>query len=159
MSQINNPETLAQFLVKAKIATYASGTSQFAVAAGLPGSQQLEYQQGELLYKDVYFGGLGFVGLETVYLGGKPIWGMSYYGTVIPGSDETQLAGMPSFLKAALREIPLKAPYRGPQSFQQAAYRYENQIHGQLHQFHGSEIIYHAEQAIYQLHYSGGIVR
>ena len=150
---------LAQFLVEAKIATYASGTDRFVVPGALPGAHQLEFQQGPLLYRDVYFGGLGFVGLETVSEVGKTIWGMSYYGTVLPGSGETQLAGMPPFLKAALRKIPREAPYRGPADYQQGAYRYENQIHGEIDQFHGTEMIYFGEQAIYQLHYSGGAVR
>lgn len=150
---------LSQFLVEAKIVTYASGSDEFAVPAALPESNHLEYQQGDLLYKDIYFGGLGFIGMESVYLAGKPIWGMSYYGTVLPESGETQLAGMPPFLKAVLRKIPQEAPYRGPESFQQGTYRYENEIHGQLTQFYGTEIIYYEGQAIYQLHYSGGSVR
>ena len=160
MMQLPIPEIeLSRFLVEAKNATYASGTDQYSVPAALPASHQLEYQQGDLSYKDIYFGGLAFIGVETAYFSGKPIWGMSYYGTVLSGSGETQLAGMPPFLKAALRELPREAPYRGPESFQQGDYRYANEIHGQFSQFHGTEIIYHKEQAIYQLHYSGGVIR
>ena len=48
---------------------------------------------------------------------------------------------MPAVLKAALRALPLDAPYRGPVSFQEGQYHYENEIYGQLFSFHGTEII------------------
>jgi hypothetical protein len=151
-----DPQRLSEFLVRAKIVTYASGSDAFTVAPVLANSHQLEFTEGGLLYRDIYYGGLHFIGMETVFQAGKPIWGMSYYGGVLPGSSENQLAGMPPFLKAALREVPLAAPYRGPASFQQGEYSYENEIHGNLLSFHGTEIIRINAQDIYKLHYSGG---
>jgi len=148
----------AHFLVRAKIATYASGSAEFSVPAALAASHQLEYREGELLYRDVYYGGLHFIGMEVVFEGEKPAWGMSYYGSVLPGSSETQLAGMPPFLKAALRQVQPEAPYRGPASFQQDGYRYRNEIHGETRSFHGVETIYQGEQPVYRLSYSGGLV-
>jgi hypothetical protein len=65
---------------------------------------------------------------------------------------------MPLILKAALREVPFAAPYRGPASFRKDGYRYENDIHGNISSFHGTEIILVSDQAIYRLYYSGGIV-
>jgi hypothetical protein len=153
-----NLEELARFLVKAKIFTYASGNEEFAVKAALTNSHQLEYLEGNLLYRDIYYGGLHFIGIETVFRGEQPIWGMSYFGGVLPGSSEDQNAGMPSVLKAALRGVPLEAPFRGPESFQKGAYRYDNEILGDIMAFHGIETIRLDGQAIYQLHYSGGII-
>jgi hypothetical protein len=149
---------LCQFLVKAKIATYASGSDAFAVSPVLPSAHQLEYADGDFLYRDFYYGGLHFIGLETVFQGEQAIWGMSYYGGVLPGSSEEQIAGMPPVLKAALRQVPLEAPFRGPETFKKGEYLYENEIYRDLFSFHGSEIISIQGQAIYQLHYSGGMV-
>lgn len=151
-------EKLARFLVKAKIFTYASGTDEFNVTPTLADSHQLEYMDEDLLYRDIYYGGLHFIGMETIFRNEKPIWGMSYYGGVLSGSSERQIAGMPSVLQAALREIPLEAPFRGPVFFQKDDYIYENEIHGDTPSFNGTEIIRFQEQAIYRLYYSGGVV-
>jgi hypothetical protein len=152
-------EELAQFLVKAKIITYASGSDEFTVAPALADSHQLEYAEGNLLYRDIYYGGLHFIGMETVFRDEKPIWGMSYYGSVLSGSSEDQIAGMPSVLKAALREVLVEAPFRGPKSFQEGDYCYKNEIHGNPQSFYGVETISIQEQAIYRLRYSGGIIQ
>ena len=152
-------EKLARFLVKAKIVTYASGNDEYAVPPVLAGSHQLEYFDGILRYRDIYFGGLHFIGIETVFKKEQPFWGMSYYGGVLPDSDDLHIKGMPPVLKAALCEAPLEAPYRGPASFQVGDYFYENKIHGDIMSFHGTEIIRIQEQTIYQLRYSGGVVK
>ena len=153
-----SPDKLGQFLVKAKIVTYASGHDEFTVSPALADSHQLEFTKGKLLYRDIYYGGLHFIGMETVFQEGQTIWGMSYYGGVLPGNSENQVAGIPPFLKAALREIPLEAPFRGPETFKEGEYLYENIIYGDLFKFHGTETINVKGQPIYQLHYSGGIV-
>lgn len=158
MTSTINFEELTQFLVKAKIATYASGSDVFTVTPALSDSHQLEYAEGNLLYRDIYYGGLHFIGMETVFREEQPIWGMSYYGGVLPGNSEDHIAGMPTVLKAALREIPLAAPFRGPETFQEGEYRYDNDIHGKVLSFYGIETISLNKQAIYQLHYSGGMI-
>lgn len=158
MLKANDQKELAQFLVKAKIATYASGSNEFTVKPDLIASHQLEYSEGALLYRDIYYGGLHFIGVETVFRGEQPIWGMSYYGGVLPESSQDQTVGMPDVLKAALREVPLEAPFRGPESYRQGKYCYDNKIVGDIFDFHGTEIIALDGQAIYRLHYSGGII-
>jgi len=145
-----------QFLKRAKIATYASGSDDFSVSPALANSHQLEYGEEEMLYRDIYYGGLHFIGMETVFLSRQAIWGMSYYGGVLPGGSEEQIAGMPPVLKAALREVPIEVPFRGPATFQKSEYAYKNEIHGNIFSFHGTEIIHFQELAIYKLHYSGG---
>ena len=156
-SNIELPK-LAQFLVKAKLVTYASGNLNYAVDPALAGSHQLEYFDKDLHYRDIYYGGMHFIGMETVSRIEEPIWGMCYYGGVLPDSDDKQVAGMPSFLKAALCEVPLDAPYRGPNSFKMGDYIYENEIHGNILSFHGTEFIKFQGHAIYNLRYSGGLV-
>jgi len=154
----NDQNDLAQFLVKSKIATYASGSDEFTVTPALIDSHQLEYTEGKWLYRDIYYGGLHFIGMEIVFRGEQPIWGMSYDGGILPESSQDQTDGMPDFLKAALREVPIEAPYRGPESFQEGRFRYQNQIFGDISDFHGTENITLHGQAIYRLHYSGGII-
>jgi hypothetical protein len=44
------------FLIKAKKATYASQGDNASVTPLLEGSRQLEFQEGNFLYRDVYFG-------------------------------------------------------------------------------------------------------
>jgi len=151
-------EKLALFLVKAKISTYASGSDEYVVTSALAVSHQLEYLEGNMLYRDIYYGGMHFIGMETVFRNELPIWGMCYYGGVLPNSDEQHIAGMPPVLKAALRQIPLDAPYRGPRICQKDDYLYENIIDGDILSFHGTEIIGVQGQAIYRLRYSGGKV-
>jgi len=158
MSTTFKPDELNQFLVNAKIVTYASGGDEFTITPALDDSHQLEFADGKFLYRDVYYGGRHFIGMETVFQKAQPIWGMSYYGGVLPGSSESQIAGMPPFLKAALREIPLEAPFRGPKTFGKGEYLYKNKIQGDVIKFHGTETISFKGQQIYQLHYGGGII-
>ena len=65
-----------RFLCDAKRATYASQDGQTRVKPALKGAHQLEFLQGPLFYRDVYFGGDFFIGQETVYFQGTPLWGM-----------------------------------------------------------------------------------
>ena len=69
---ISHTEFMA-FLVTAKRQTYAAQGDDATVTPLLPGSRQLEYQQGVLCYRDIYFGGAYFVGQETVYEGHTPV--------------------------------------------------------------------------------------
>ena len=65
---------------------------------------------------------------------------------------------MPPVLKAALRDVPLEAPFRGPKFYKFSGYQYENEYQGDLSSFHGTEIIHVNEQIIYRLNYAGGMV-
>ena len=159
MFSTTDVEKLAQFLVKAKTVTYASGNQDFAVSPALSGSHQLEYVEKDLQYRDIYYGGIHFIGMETVFEKEIPIWGMCYSGGVLPDSDDEHTAGMPPFLKAALLKVPLKAPYRGPESFQMGDYIYENKINGDIFSFHGTEVIRFQHHPIYNLRYNGGLVK
>jgi len=75
-------DELIAFLIAAKRRTYAAGGggSEAVVTPLLPGSHQLEYREGSLLYRDIYFGEAYFVGQETVYAGSSPLWAMCYAG-------------------------------------------------------------------------------
>jgi hypothetical protein len=107
------------FLVNAKRQTYAAQGDDATVTPLVPGSRQLEYQEGALLYRDIYFGGGYFVGQETVY----------------------------------------ERPYRGPNQWREGAYVYTDETQGDVERFWGVETITHEAQVVYQLRYSGGLLR
>ena len=147
-----------QFLVEAKISTYASKSGEFIVNSILPHSHQLEFEDGPLLYRDIYYGGIHFPGMEMIFSESAPIWTMTYYGGLTHGTKPDEIGEMGDVLKAALREIPVSAPFRGPEIFKMDDFVYTNEIHGDLLQFSGQEYIYKADKKIYHLEYSGGLV-
>ena len=61
------------FLRHAKLATYAAQGDDASVAPLLGGSKQLEYRDGDWLYRDIYFGMLRFVGQEVVCEADRPV--------------------------------------------------------------------------------------
>ena len=148
----------SQFLVTAKTATYASKSDQFVVDPILPYSHQLEYTAPPLRYRDIYYGGFHFPGLEVVFHQELPIWAMTYYGGFTPGTQADEAGAMGDVLKAALRNVPLAAPFRGPEIFRQGEFTYTNEMRGDLLQFLGQEFIYREDKKIYHLEYSGGVI-
>jgi hypothetical protein len=160
-----NREFFVSFLITAKQHTYAAqGGAGASVTPFLPGSHQLEYSAGQLLYRDVYFGSEYFAGQETIYYDASPVWSMVYAGgglKNVPRSirDVVKVPQMYAFLQAALRHAPAEHPYRGPALWQAADFTYSNEIHGDLERFWGIEAISYQDVAVYQLHYSGGVLR
>lgn len=52
---MNFADSFLPFLIRAKKETYASQGDDAAVFPILEGSRQLEYREGEYLYRDIYF--------------------------------------------------------------------------------------------------------
>jgi hypothetical protein len=96
-----NKEELARFLFKARENTYAGGTGK--VESALKDACQLEYSEGDYLYRDVYYNGKnGFMGLEGIYYQNKLVWGMSYTG-IYTGINEEEID---KILRPALLDNP-----------------------------------------------------
>jgi hypothetical protein len=152
---------LATFLFEAKRRTYAGLDDDASVAVPLlAGSKQLEYQIGSYAYRDIYFGMGFFVGQETVSKDEKLLWSMWYSGGVLPDiSDRGLVLAIYKFLRKALLEARIDCPYRGPASFVADDMSYSNTVAGNLACFHGVEQIAQFDKAIYELHYSGGMLR
>jgi len=152
-------QRLTHFLIAAKQQTYAAGGSGSAAVVPplIPGSHQLEYRQGDFLYRDIYFGEAHFAGQEVVCFRGTPIWSMCYAGgwtNSLEGPEEAiRLAGI---LQAALRLVPSEMPYRGPSHYLETPYAYHNEARGALHRFEGGETIQRDGVVLYQLFYTGG---
>jgi hypothetical protein len=154
------PETFVAFLVTAKHQTYATQGDDATLSPLLPGSHQLEYRDGSLLYRDIYFGGAYFVGQETVYHNSSALWAMVYAGGLTSVvARPADMRRVYDFLRAALRQVTTKRPYRGPSTFHQGEYRYRDESQGDVDDFWGVETITHQDQHVYHLRYSGGLLR
>lgn len=151
---------LIKFLLQAKRSTYAAQGDDASVTPLLAGSFQLEYQQGELFYRDHYFGMKYFIGQEVVEIDGKPQWSMVYSGGIIsPHVSDQQIGQIYQFLREALLRGDEVYLFRGPRSYQAGDFLYTNQQQGEIQHFQGVECIYENDVLIYKLHYHGGLIK
>lgn len=153
-------DALLSFVLDAKRHTYAAQGDAASVAALLPGSRQLEYHREPFSYRDIYFGGEFFVGQETVYQGGAPVWAMGYGGGLLPVSEApVEATTVYDFLRTALRQVTPERPFRGPGELREGAFAYTSESHGEIDRFWGVETITYGGHLIYELRYSGGLLR
>jgi hypothetical protein len=157
----NASHDLAAFLVEAKRRTYAGSNDDATVAAPLlAGSKQLEHRAGPYTYRDIYFGMAFFAGQETVSKDGSVLWSMCYSGGVRQEVRERGLLLLIyQFLRQALLAVSVDIPYRGPVSFAAGDMSYRNAVEGALERFQGSETILRGGSTLYELRYSGGLLR
>ncbi|ADG39696.1 MULTISPECIES: DUF5680 domain-containing protein [Leuconostoc] len=149
----------SQFLVTAKKETYASKGDAATLQPLLPDTKQLEYEQGDYTYRDIYTGLSYFVGQEIVYVRSQAVWSMAYSGGIMRSvTEENDIYNIYDFLRSCLRRVDETKPFRGPETFCQAEYSYKNNVTGNLDDFYGVEAIYKSEVLVYQLHYSGGSI-
>lgn len=98
---------LEKFLIKARLEGYAKGGGK--VTPALSGSTQLEYKEGDFLYRDVYYTGKNtFNGMDTVYYKDKPVFATSYYGNWGEMTEEE----IDSILRGALVANPETRLYK-----------------------------------------------
>jgi Domain of unknown function (DUF5680) len=152
---------LAAFLLEAKRRTYAGLDDDATVAAPLlAGSKQLEHRAGPYFYRDIYFGMGVFAGQETVAKHDQVIWSMCYSGGAFPDiGDRTALLSIYKFLRRALLAANIESPYRGPASFAIDDLSYRNCVEGSLARFYGVEDISQSGTKLFELRYSGGLLR
>lgn len=150
-------QQLAQFLVAAKRATYAAQGDEASVTPLLPGGRQLEYRLGAILYRDIYFGFIYFVGQETVYENDTPVWAMGYAGGMTASQHDASATYR--FLQMALRQVETASPYRGPGLIRDDNFQYTSQTNGTLENFSGIERVSSARNVLYELRYYGGRIK
>jgi hypothetical protein len=158
---LDNPEFIP-FLQRAKSSTYAASENapELFSAPSRTQSHDLAYREGDWAYLDSYLGGLSFIGEEAVWHCGQPVWGMNYYGAMLPnGQVDGAPEGFSGFLKLALSNPPADAPYRGPAALEQGGYRYECRWQGDPREFWGDENIALDGQVVYRLRFHGGLIR
>ena len=147
---------LPQFLVAAKTGTYASNGE--ANEQKLPdGSLELTYNAGEFSYRDRYFGFDPFVGQEIVFQNGQPIWSMNYYGRIV--DQKFPGAQVYPFLLKALQQVTPERPFRGPSTFAEGRFMYNDESTGTLENFSGVERILFNRHKVYILKYHGGMLK
>ena len=146
---------LDAFLREAKAVTYASGQNK--APATRPGSEDYHYEHGEWVYHDCFWGGNCFIGHELVWQGGKPIWGMNYYGGATSASVDTRLAY--TVLKQALLALDdTIIPVRGPASFTQHGLHYANAVTGDLTNFEAVETVAQDRAVLCRHKCQGGLI-
>jgi hypothetical protein len=144
---------LESFVVRAKAATYVGGGGR--VAAVRSASHDLEYREGDLVYRDSYFGGTDFLGQETVHLGGVPVWGMNYYGYVLDDAIDAATAG--EVIKEALTAMYGEGRFLGGHEHRTGGLTYTDESTGDVDRFRGVEHIRAADGTrLYELRYHGG---
>ena len=152
-----NLKEIAQFIVEANKAGYASGQTGTKQSDG---STTISYQNGDWFFHDNYFGGEPYGGREVVFYQNKAIFMMVYYGRISDKNFENKI--IYSFLQKALRLGPTDKPFRGPEKFEEEIdgrkMTYENKWQGEIDYFSGQEKIYIDGKEVYDASYAGGLV-
>lgn len=147
---------LSEFLVEAKINTYASN-GELGETKLTDGSKEFRFKKEGFEYKDKYRGSESFSGEEIVSQNKKPIWKMSYDGGVT--SEIVSSAQIYEFLKEALQKITIEKPFRGPDNFKKEDWEYINKVEGRIDRFTGEESILFKGDTVYKLNYQGGLIK
>ena len=149
-------DDLHRFVVRAKAATYA-GDGPSAESCR-PGSRDLAYRDGRFAYLDSYFGGTDFIGQETVWLDGRAVWAMNYYGYIL---DEGKIAASEAgrVIKESLTLLYRHGRFLGGFENETALGLYVDENEGDVSHFRGMERIERKGEKVYELLYHGGLIR
>ena len=147
---------IVRFIAKAKKKAYASTDAKPKKTED--GGKTYSIREGNLIYTDTYFGNIVDCGQERVYLKGKVIWVMAYRGGIFDKYQHLHHEAF-NFLKKCISRIPKDFPARGPRSFREGKFRYENIWAGDIKGFVGEESIYFNEKKICFRNYVGGLIK
>jgi len=150
-----NRDALAAFLFDAKRAT--SDENNEHEYAGSSGMRQVEYRDGDLIYRDRSYGFTFFSGDAAVYYKDTLLWQMTYSGGVLDEFADTP--ALHRFLREALFNVSADRPFRGPDSFERGACLYSDTTTGDVGGFYGVETVQLAGRRIYELRYHGGLIQ
>lgn len=143
-------------VVAAKRACYVGGGAKAEPCR--PGSHDLTWADGPWSYRDSYFGGTDFLGQETVWHEGEPVWAMNYFGFILrPDLIDASRAG--DTIKAALSALYAEGRFLGGFSFGGPHGLYVDRSDGDHTRFFGEEQISVVGEVAYRLVYHGGLVK
>lgn len=154
-------ETLVDFIVRAKKAAYAGDGAEVPLdQIQTPGFKDLSFKEGDWEYRDSYAGYFLAPGREVVWFQGRPVWMMAYSGGMSPDCrvDKTFAKQTFTFLKKALLLITADRPFRGPLSFSEGPYRYEDSSEGGVTRFRGREHIFYEGKEVFSQDYLGSLI-
>jgi hypothetical protein len=127
---------LHSFIVRAKAATYVGGGAN--IPACRPSSQDLQFVDGDWSYLDSYFGGTDFIGEETIWHVGKPVWCLNYYGYILkPELITPAQAGQ--MIKASLSRMSTENRFLGGSRHSEGDFTYFDISEGEFSRFTGRE--------------------
>src|SRR3989338_5339251 len=112
-----------------------------------PGFKELEYCEGDFVYRYSYVGYYFAPGQEVVRFQGIPIWSMSYSGGMNPEYHEDRVLTKRvfAFLKEVLLQVDPSRPFRGPNFYvgkdEFEGLRYIDHSIGNVLRFNGRESI------------------
>jgi hypothetical protein len=148
-------QSLHDFIIRAKAATYVE--SGQPAPACRPNSHDLKFADGDWSYLDSYFGGRDFIGEEVVYLNGKPIWGMNYYGHIL-SSDLITPSQAGQVIQASLSKMYSEGRFLGGFEYRHEGFTYIDTSEGSVTSFRGREFISRRGETAYELFYHGGLI-
>jgi len=148
-----NLKELAEFIAEAKKNTYAG---ERETKTEPDDSRNLDYRKGNYIYKDRYFGSDRFGGEEVVWFREHPIWLMNYFGGIVNRRIDSEKVF--AFLKKALSQVHVYAPFRGPSFYREGDFEYLNSSIGDVRRFKGTEEITYKKEIVHKLEYAGGII-
>lgn len=144
---------LISFLFSARLKTYAGNSG--ASKALLRGSTQLEFSDGDWLYRDVYFTGKNtFSGLETVYSKEKPVFAVSYFGNWGEMTEEQ----IDKILRGALVANPEARGFKDIK-WEKDGFIYECAADtDSIEEIGGTEVISKNGEQLYYFYYAGSVL-
>ena len=149
-------DELERFVVLAKRQTYVGDGVRAEPSRA--GSHDLTFGDGAWGYRDSYFGGTDFIGQETVWLDGEPVWAMNYYGTITrPELIDAARAG--ATIKAALGAMYAQGRFLGGWEWSGPHGVYRDGSTGDVTHFTGRETIAVDGTEAYALDYHGGLIK
>ena len=146
-------DELLQFLLKARIKTYAGDSGK--VETVFKGSDQLEYEEGDFFYRDVYYTGKDkFNGIEVIYYKGKPAWSMVYHGNWSTMTEEE----IDRILRGALIANADITRINKQVEWSKDNFVYRCDGKGTIDELYGIETITKDSKQVYRFDYKGGII-
>jgi hypothetical protein len=147
---------LHSFIIRAKAATYVGGGAK-AHSSRLA-SHDLEFAEGDWRYLDSYFGGTDFVGEETIWYMGNPVWAMNYHGFILrPELITPSQAGQ--MIKTSLSRMYAENRFLGEFRYSDGDFTYFDTNQGNFSRFTGREWIERDGVKAYELVYHGGLIK
>jgi hypothetical protein len=151
-----SPTELHSFIVRAKAATYVGGGAK--IPSCRPASHDLQFVDGDWTYLDSYFGGTNFIGEETVWYSGNPVWAMNYHGCILkPELITPAQAGQ--MIKASLSRLYTEKRFLGGFRHSEGEFTYFDTNEGEFSHFTGREWIQREGIKAYELVYHGGLIK
>ena len=159
MESVQKLKELNKLLGEATLATYAGGGPE--TESERLGHKELEYKNGDWIYRDSYAGHFKSWGQEIVWYKDKPFWTQLYGGGMTEkyhgDGDFTEVTFV--FLKQALSAGEKSDEFqpRGPRNYRRVDYRYRCSWEGDITLFKGSEEILYKNETVFTHEFIGGL--